>query len=872
MPETHQDRTDGLLNLFQTAPRSITAAFDDDEDDEYHNWALQESQSCPTCGEHHRPEQTAECPYGGCYDGEHCPDECPYETGHTNWDHVYPHLGDTIHRGVSVHVPGHDPDAPHHEAAQHILDHLGGEDGLGTHWSTSETQGRHYAHVSHLPGRHNLHVVLHAAKPDRSDIEEDPHELLKGDVIGFDQHPDAEIPLQRNARVHVTGVSWQAPGQRDWTRHDFEAAPVQHKASGTADYFGPTEPGHCTICKKPLAKTCPYGGGCAPGEHCSTHCPYEGSWSDWDRYYPRLPDTIHRGFALDIPAPAATAFRHETAQHILNHLDQGTGMHRTAKADEARSAAARHHIPGHTNLHVILHAAKPAREHLETDPDRLIHHAVFGYETSDEAEVPMRSGAPLHITGVTWKPPGARDWAHHDFDQPIQRQALRQEAGGKPWLPHDRYFGPGHPDLDPRLFDGIHLKPHWRRALLGLVNRAFAEYTYRVPGGWQRWARAYLAGSQASHWYGNDDLDVLVGIEYDQFRRAQPRYRSMSDREIDEMLNARAHEVCDPARWFTIDGKHLGPFDSTVYVNPDSYDIRKIKPYAAYDLRSDRWAVRPMKVPDDFGPDKLPSADFLYARSLASQVRALRKLPTGQAQALGAALYDQLHGQRHDAFSGHGGGLYDVRNVAWKYLALHPEKPMEQLVAWKRAEQAEPAPHTAGMSGPGSDASFNDDSAMIALVPPRDVAERLVLPDGKGEPADQMHITLAYIPHVPRGDLGRLTGTVAEWASRQQPIVARVQGAGTFVNPGKHVLWGAVDIPGSSHLHSSLVDALRAAKFQPSTDHGFTAHLTLSYEKYHVRFLPKIDPVSFTCHSVYVCQGDNWRPVPVGGSTGGKVT
>jgi len=829
--KTHQDH-DGLLYQFASAPPlSITAAFgSDDQDDEYHNWALQESESCPTCGEHHPPEQTAKCPYGGCYDGEHCPNDCPYESGHTNWDQVYPHLPDTMHRGMSLRLPhDFDPAAPPHRMARTIAENLR-EYGSGTHWTPHEHMARHYAAVSHRNGD-DLHVILHAAKPDRDDIEEDPHELLKHDVIGFGEHPDAEIPLQRGVPVHLTGISYRRPDQKSWTRHDFKT-PMEHRAV--------------------LREAMP-----------STKHPRPDGFYTTVRHEPR--DTDQRGWH------GTTMIGHHQGRQVTEAYFH---VHPHGDAIDIHSIITHDGHEGHGYASALMD------DLYATYPHAVINHGArtdngTNWWQSYEDPAPDRNthNMPASEYEEHFDPQEIENDKKTNQNSETYLNTLHHTAGGQPWLPHDRYFGPGHPDLDPRLFDGTQLKPAWRRALLGLVNRAFADYTYRVPGAWQRWARAYLAGSQASHWYGNNDLDVLVGIDYNVFRRAQPRYRTMSDRDIDEMLNARAHEVCDPARWFTINGQHLGPFDSTVYINPDSFDIRKIKPYAAYDLGANRWTVEPMEVPDDFGPDKLPTADFLYARSLASQVRSLKKLPAGQAQALGAALYDKLHGERHDAFSGHGGGLYDVRNVAWKYLALHPEKPMEQLVAWKRAEQAEPgAQHTAGTSGPGSDADFNDDSVMIALVPPRDVAERLVLPDGKGEPADQMHITLAYIPHVPPGDLGRLTGTVAEWASRQRPIVARVQGAGTFVNPGKHVLWGAVDIPGSSHLHSSLVDALRAAKFQPSTDHGFTAHLTISYEKYHVRFLPKIDPVSFTCHSVYVCQGDNWRPVPVGGSTGGKVT
>lgn len=1195
MPETQKDRTDGLLHLFQTAPLSITAAFEDDDNDYYgHDFrAPHDEEPCPSCGEDHGPR---DCPYGGCYDGEHCPNDCPYESGHTDWDHVYPHLPDTMHRGMSLrlsHHPDWDPAAPPHHMARTIAENLR-EYGSGTHWTPNEHMARHYAAVSH---RHHddLHVILHAAKPHRDDIEEDPHELLKHDVIGFGEHADAEIPLQQGVHLKLTGISYRRPDEQSWTRHDFKQ-PMEHRAqlehtAGAAERerFAPRDgeftdwgPGKDRIMRGLSrgelhiedARQIGYGRNGMEGMDEDRRDGWQTMPRDLWHTTTNVGEAIHglktrdemdmrHGHGLGGGASDTISLTdsrhhahvmlaglreyhdvltgktplHELAQRaatgadakkpygdyfrgMIGHNDHNLssmmrGMRHEPGLRTPEQAAAEGLTPHPENHHKatigdmaggwerpatpselsndrseIYKAYGSARWHggqgrrpilfMSNDPHALAQKkrsdfAVLhvrsrpgaqGYRIRGEHEWRTGSGDAVQVMGVDEHPDVDHDWQQHT-------------AGGKPWLPHDRYFGPGQPDLDPRLFDSTHLKPAWRRALLGLVNRAFADYTYRIPGGWQRWAHAYLAGSQASHWYGNNDLDVLVGIDYEAFRRAQPRYRTMSDRDIDEMLNARAHEVCDPARWFTIDGKHLGPFDSTVYVNPDSFDIRKIKPYAAYDLNDGRWAVEPVEVPEDFGPDKLPSADFLYARSLASQVRALRKLPAGQAQALGAALYDKLHGERHDAFSDHGGGLYDARNVAWKYLALHPEKPMERLVAWKRAEQAEPGAshaailrnprnrdasneddpdaketwyhgtgaqfdrpeahheegewrhwntnlgshwssshalagrfalaggkgarvlhgrldirnprrykseydmdrevysheydegnrpesgydpdlrheehqdrpdrfaawlsnhpdregisarfkqrlqdaghdgivygneveqlnprkalikcaiafhpdqvqvtqhhpplsgcaktsahevgHTAGMNGPASDATFEKSSVMIALVPPRDLAERLVLPDGKGEPVDQLHVTLAYIPHVEPAMLGRLTGTVAEWASRQKPIVARVQGAGTFVNVGKHPLWAAVDIPGSSHLHSSLVDALRKARFEPSQEHGFTPHMTLSYEKYHVRFIPKITPESFTCHSVYVCQGDNWRPVPVGGSTGGKV-
>lgn len=1068
---------------------------DDDDDDDSgievwdKEWSHHDRDECSRChnaqGDDHGPQ---DCPYGGCDPGEHCPWECPYETGHTDWDKVHPHLGPAMHRGMSLHIPGLDHHAPPHEIAQHILGDF--HHNVGTHWTDHHDQARHYAHVMARDGD-NLHVVLHAKRPERDDIETDPHELLRGDAIGYGNHSDREIPIQENAHVHLTGISWKRPGTPEWHRHDFEQ-PMQHRA----------------------ARSSPYD---------------QLGYTDWDHHYPRLPGTIHRGMSVAVPGPSPSDHR-DLARHIIAHLPGGTGTHWSTSEDQARRFAKRSYDPSiDTGQHlVVLHAATPERRHIETDPDQLDQQAVKGYDLA-ETEVPLRHGAPVRLTGVSWHDP-RHGWDRHDFDEPIRHIAgAMKNLHMDTWLPHDRFFGPGKPGLDPRLFDGDHLKAAWRTQFLDLAARAFKRWP-----DWARWSRVYLAGSQASHWYGNNDLDLLIGVDYDKFRdgRARDERAGMSDAAIDEILNAAAHELCDPARYFDIDGKRRGPFDSTLYVNHDAYDIRDIKPYAAYDVSLDRWAVEPVEVPDDFGPDKLPSADFLYARSLADQVKALKKLPAEQAQGLGSALYDQLHGQRHEAFTGTGQGLYDPRNIAWKYLDQHPEHPMEQLVNWKRAAGqpmtitsaferptlpnptadhesnsraghddwfhatryafdhpevndaveedntgrhwntimgthwtgrhdvadaigsdnltnhedyddeggdedrhqdghgsprvfharlhlknpkrynsefdmdrevygheydhgnqpshhdeyhldewdghphlgheddlregvreghgdrrfadwigAHPDRYNIGMRfknrlreqghdgivygneferarysgqghpsaiafhpsqvevtqthrighpclggeelanfrhprpgqpalpgmGPGlehlagkdgtSDADFAKTSMMIALVPPRTLADGLAGQVEDGEPATEMHVTLAYLPHVEPHDTGRIAGVVSEWASRHRPPVCRVQGVGTFVNIGNHPMWAAVDIPGSSRLHSTLVDALKAAGFVPAEDHGFTPHLTLKYQKHHVRFLPKIEPESFTCHTAWVCRGADWRPVPFGGAT-----
>jgi 8-oxo-dGTP pyrophosphatase MutT (NUDIX family) len=160
---------------------------------------------------------------------------CPYEGGHTDWDRVHPKLPSEIHRGMSVdlHRAGihdlvHDSSRPVHERAHALEQHLG-EDHIGTHWTDNGEQAKHYTHVNGSgPNAHHTKVVLHADKPHRHEIEEDPDELASGDVIGYGKHDDNEIPLPHGGDVRLKGISWHSGDQ--WHRHDF-GEHKQHIAS-----------------------------------------------------------------------------------------------------------------------------------------------------------------------------------------------------------------------------------------------------------------------------------------------------------------------------------------------------------------------------------------------------------------------------------------------------------------------------------------------------------------------------------------------------------------------------------------------------------------------------------------------------------------
>lgn len=326
------------------------------------------------------------------------------------------------------------------------------------------------------------------------------------------------------------------------------------------------------------------------------------------------------------------------------------------------------------------HPAIAAGEHVPAD----IHPSHIGLTAVDKPSIPQVDlDSARHDYNLTGRPRlAAADTPVPDNDQPYEHE--------HPWLPHDHFFAPGEKGLDERLFDGDRMRPEVRRHILSLINSFWAP---RYGDSWQSWARVYLAGSEASHFYGNSDLDVLIGVDYDALHQHVDAFTGEPDAVIDEKLTNELRErLNDDARMLPgPDGKETGPWESTWYVNPGSYDIRELKPYAAYDITRDEWAVKPVEVPEDFGPEKLPESTWDVFDALQKLIKAIAELPDSIREREGAALYDYLHADRHSAFGPEGSGLYDPANAVWKALDKAPGKPLQQLIDWKHAHDGNAA-------------------------------------------------------------------------------------------------------------------------------------------------------------------------------------
>ena len=240
------------------------------------------------------------------------------------------------------------------------------------------------------------------------------------------------------------------------------------------------------------------------------------------------------------------------------------------------------------------------------------------------------------------------------------------------------YFSAPAPELDPTLFDGRNLKSWVRQGVMAILGD-FLNLHYRHS---EVWAHPWLAGSAISYqWQASrkpGDLDCLIGINYVQFRKANPEFRGLTDREIAAQLN---EEFRNELQGQT---ENWNGFELTFYVNPGATDIRSIKPYAAFDLKYNEWTVVPdpnQQAPKNPEWERIASSDKETSEQVTTRFNAAATdLRTSNSEAVrrnaearltaaasqGNALYNEIHTNRSIAFSPEGEGYKDFHNYRWQ--------------------------------------------------------------------------------------------------------------------------------------------------------------------------------------------------------------
>jgi hypothetical protein len=173
-------------------------------------------------------------------------------------------------------------------------------------------------------------------------------------------------------------------------------------------------------------------------------------------------------------------------------------------------------------------------------------------------------------------------------------------------------------------------------------------------------------------------LDCLVGVDFISFRRANPDFAGLSDKEIAETLNDDFHDELQTQT------ENWNGYELTFYVNPGATDIRAIHPYAAYDLDFDDWTVTPdpqQTAPSNPEWESVVSGDAKMAHQIhvrftqanmdlqqsnggAAQRNAEARMQAAIQQ--GTALYSEIHENRSQAFSPTGEGYADFSNYRWQ--------------------------------------------------------------------------------------------------------------------------------------------------------------------------------------------------------------
>jgi hypothetical protein len=278
--------------------------------------------------------------------------------------------------------------------------------------------------------------------------------------------------------------------------------------------------------------------------------------------------------------------------------------------------------------------------------------------------------------------------------------ALANAAGGNgPVVAQEGgsgYFSTPDSGLDPRLFHGTVMRPQVRQWLQETL------YQHWNVNDARSWSKTWLAGSGISYQWAadrsNGDLDVLIGIDWSRFFQANPRFLGMSAEDVADHLNADLKKNLWVNTAFTPIGTDgvpgdphapgAGIFEVTFYVNPHSYDIRDIKPYAAYCLTDDTWTVKPPVLPQN--PETLyPQAYFDHVQrerthaqglldrynSLLAQTSSSQQGTPGWLNAVhgldlvidqAKAMFDDIHLGRREAFGPNGQGYGDFANFRWQ--------------------------------------------------------------------------------------------------------------------------------------------------------------------------------------------------------------
>jgi len=203
---------------------------------------------------------------------------------------------------------------------------------------------------------------------------------------------------------------------------------------------------------------------------------------------------IHRGVRLELPTHEVNRLYalkpEDRAAAVIGHLQkQDLGEHWTADSEVAKDFATTNAERGNEHMPVVLHAHHPGWDKVNTDPASLKGKTVLWDGDNPfqgaEAEVPLRRGVGVHVTGVST--PSRRE----DF----MSQARRGDWTHTP-VTHEGRTAPLEPGESSTGVQGVSEEQMPR---LQAARRKLAPVTLSEPYPQVQQSEAHMAAQDGGH-------------------------------------------------------------------------------------------------------------------------------------------------------------------------------------------------------------------------------------------------------------------------------------------------------------------------------------------------------------------------------------
>lgn len=175
-----------------------------------------------------------------------------------------------------------------------------------------------------------------------------------------------------------------------------------------------------------------------------------------------------------------------------------------------------------------------------------------------------------------------------------------------------------------------------------------------------------------------------------------------------------------------------------------------------------------------------------------------------------------------------------------------------------------------------ADADISENSTMICLMIPKDVASKIAVEGGV--PVEDLHVTLTFNKEPDEASFDKLVNDIRGWV-KDAPIPMELKGTiggiGTFPadDPEKGSPWFVpVDVPGLNTLHEQM-SAVSDRSAPAADNHGYTPHMTLTYVKNGDTPPAPVPSTPVQFDAIWVVRGNSQRiEIPLEVEAGADLT